>query len=82
VLSRPFYDPLSERWVKPRPERKPDPAPSWAEVIASNVAAAEAAALAVAQRLDADRIWAITKQVAEGCCAPTRVMEAEGGETV
>lgn len=75
MLSRPFYDPLSERWVKPRPPAKPEPQQSWAEIIASNNATAEAAVRETARKADADRIWAITKQVAEGCCAPSRSTE-------
>lgn len=75
MLSRPFYDPLSERWVKPRPEPQAAPTPGWAEIIARNNATAEAARRDELRRADANRIWAITKQVAEGCCAPTRVAD-------
>lgn len=76
MLSRPFYDPLSERWVEPRPPARPEPKPSWAEIIASNNAAAEAAVRETARKADADRIWAITRQAAEGCNISTR----ESGE--
>ena len=57
-----FYDPISESWIKPRPEKQ--------EPVAPPVSAGEALLIAVAAKAEqerCDRIWAITKQVAEGC---------------
>lgn len=61
-----FYDPISERWIKPRPERAPEEKPcvSLGEALLNAV---EAAALKERN----DRIWKITRQVAEGVNAPT-----------
>ena len=76
MMSRPFYDPLSERWIKPRLPAE-EAMPTWLEVTSAKARAAVDAASAQAQRADADRIWAITRQVAEGCNISTR----ESGET-
>jgi hypothetical protein len=47
-----FYDPISQRWIKPRPEKEPDPVPSISlgEALLN---ATEAATL----RERNDRIW-------------------------
>lgn len=71
MLSKPFYDPLSERWIQPRPERLDLPRyQSFAEAFSAPV-------LEAIRQAEAERIWAITRQVAEGCNISTR----ESGET-
>jgi hypothetical protein len=57
-----FYDPISERWVKPRPERQVE--------IAGPMSAGEAvlvATEAAALKQRNDKIWEYLKQSAEGC---------------
>ncbi len=61
-----FFDPISQRWIKPRPEKEPD-APSLYDIIAENYAMAERARAEEIRKAEAERIWAITRQVAEGC---------------
>lgn len=69
-MKYPFYDPISERWVTPRQPPAPQEK-GWMEVLAESALAAERAEVEAARRARADRIWAITKQVASGCNAPT-----------
>lgn len=59
-----FYDPISERWIKPRPEpeREEVPCMSLGEAL---IAATEAAVVKARN----ERIWALLKQTAEGCNA-------------
>jgi hypothetical protein len=61
-----FYDPISERWIKPRPEKTVEPVDpvSLGEALLNAVAA-------TAEKERCDRIWKITRQVAEGVNAPT-----------
>lgn len=70
MLTAPFYDPLSERWIRPRPEKVTPPTQcSFGEMVL-------AGALAATRQAEADRIWAITRQVAEGC----NISPRESGE--
>lgn len=61
-----FYDPISERWIKPRPEKPVeaiDPV-SLGEALLNAIAAD-------ALKKRNDKIWEYLKQSAEGCNAPT-----------
>lgn len=61
-----FFDPISERWIKPRPEptREIPEAVSLGEALLAAVEAAK-----VKERNE--KIWALLKQSAEGVNAPT-----------
>jgi len=61
-----FYDPISERWIKPRPEPNPE-VPEAISLGEALLRATEAAALKERN----ERIWQYLKQSAEGCNAPT-----------
>jgi hypothetical protein len=69
-----FYDPISERWIKPRPPKEPEEKPcvSLGETLLNAVEAA-------AEKERCDRIWKITRQVAEGVNAPTNGATSEPG---
>lgn len=61
-----FFDPISERWIRPRPEpeREIPPAMSLGEAL---IAATEAAQMKERN----EKIWALLKQTAEGVNAPS-----------
>jgi len=57
-----FYDPITERWIKPRPEREPEAKPT--------VSMGEALLIAMEEKARQERnakIWEYLKQSAEGC---------------
>lgn len=57
-----FFDPISERWIKPRPEKEPE-SPSYQSMADALLSALAAAA----QKERNEKIWAYLKQSAEGC---------------
>lgn len=71
-MKSPWFDPISERWIKPRPEKEEQPVEVSMGEALLNATAAQA------ERERCDRIWKITRQVAEGC-NDVPVVEAECG---
>lgn len=66
-----WFDPISERWITPRRQVPVPEVEGRPTCFLVSEAYIDALADAV-RRLRGERIWKITRQVAEGCNVPTR----------